>query len=97
MPAVKERAMDRNMIDPMAAQMAQLLADSDLDELQEIVERWVAEAPTENMRRVYANFGARMLELKQALSQDGTSPRREDLEVALSMMMKMAAEKGVNK
>jgi hypothetical protein len=38
-----------------------------------------------------------MLELKQALTQDGSSPRREDLEVALTMMLKMAAEKGPGK
>ena len=31
---------------PMAAQMAQLLVSSDLDELREIVKRWLAEAPT---------------------------------------------------
>ena len=84
------------MIDPMAAQMAQLLAESDLDELREIVKRWVAEAPSENLRRIHANFGARMIELKQALTQDGSCPRREDLEVALTMMMKLAAEKGPN-
>ena len=31
--------------DPMAVQMAQLLAGSDADELREIIRRWVAEAP----------------------------------------------------
>src|SRR5438445_686455 len=48
-----------NTVDPMAAQMAQLLVASDADELREIVKRWVAEAPTGHQRRIYENFGAR--------------------------------------
>ena len=43
------------MIDPMAAHMAQLLADSDVDELEEIVRRWIAEAPTETEARALVN------------------------------------------
>jgi urease accessory protein UreF len=72
-----------NTIDPMAAQMAQLLAASDLDELREIVKRWVAEAPTGSQRRMYENFGARMIELKHALAEAPVQPTREELESAL--------------
>ncbi|MFO0761872.1 MAG: hypothetical protein U0359_35855 [Byssovorax sp.] len=79
-------------IDPMAAQMAQLLAASDLDELREIVKRWVAEAPTGGQRRLYENFGARMIELKQALSESPVQPTREELESALTMMLRLAAQ-----
>src|SRR6185436_19821962 len=39
------------MADPMAVQMAQLLANSDLDELREVVKRWIAEAPTGGSRK----------------------------------------------
>ena len=39
--------------DPMARQMAKLLAGSDLDELREVIERWLAEAPTERIRQQY--------------------------------------------
>ncbi len=78
-------------VDPMAAQMATLLADSDLDELREIVRRWVAEAPSERTRRQYANFGARMVELKAALAEAPVQPSREELETALTMMLRLAA------
>jgi urease accessory protein UreF len=78
--------------DPMAAQMAQLLAGSDLDELREIVRRWVAEAPTQASRRTYEDFGARMIELKQELSRAPVQPTREQLEEALTLMMRMAAQ-----
>lgn len=78
-------------VDPMAAQMAQLLADSDLDELREIVKRWVAEAPTEAARRRFADFGARLVELKHALADAPKQPTREELETALTMMLRLAA------
>jgi urease accessory protein UreF len=82
------------MVDPMASQMAQLLAGSDLDELEEIVKRWVAEAPTENVRRHYQEFGARLIELKTALREAPVQPTREELEQALTMMLKLAAQHG---
>jgi len=79
-------------VDPMAAQMAQLLAGSDLDELREIIKRWVAEAPTEASRRRFADFGARLVELKHALADAPTQPTREELEMALTMMLRLAAQ-----
>lgn len=79
-------------VDPMAAQMAQLLAGSDLDELREVVARWVATAVTGQQRRVYQNFGARMIELKQELSSSRVQPTREELEMALTMMLRLAAQ-----
>jgi urease accessory protein UreF len=95
--AVKARAMLLPMplaptVDPMAAQMAQLLAGSDLDELREIVKRWVAEAPTQGQRRMYENFGARLVELKHALAEQPVQPTREELESALTMMLRLAAQ-----
>ena len=79
-------------VDPMAAQMAQLLANSDLDELREIVKRWTAEAPTQGQRRMYENFGARIIELKHALADAPVQPTREELESALTMMLRLAAQ-----
>jgi hypothetical protein len=79
---------------PMAAQMAQLLARSDLDELREIVKRWVAEAPTAGTRRQYETFGAKLVELKQALAEQTVQPTQEELELALTLMLKLAAESG---
>jgi hypothetical protein len=77
----------------MAQQLAQLLADSDLDELREIVARWRASAPTERARRHYDDLGARLVELKAALSQSPVPPTREELESALTMMLRLAAER----
>ncbi|MFT3773967.1 MAG: hypothetical protein QM820_52025 [Minicystis sp.] len=79
-------------VDPMAAQMAQLLAASELDELREIVDRWVKTAVTGQQRRVFANFGARMIELKQELARAPVQPTREELETALTMMLRLAAQ-----
>ena len=53
----------------MAAQMAQLLTRSDLDELREVVARWLHEAPTERIRKQYEVFGNKLIELKQALAE----------------------------
>jgi hypothetical protein len=77
--------------DPMASQMAQLLAGSDLDELREIVKRWVTEAPTEGVRRHYQDFGARLIELKAALADAPVQPTVAELEQALTMMLRLAA------
>jgi hypothetical protein len=78
----------------MARQLAQLLSSSDLDELEEVIAEWKKTAPGERMRRHYADLGARLVELKAALASAPVQPTREELEVALTLMMKLAAEKG---
>ncbi len=78
----------------MASQMTQLLLNSDLDELREIVRRWVVEAPAGGSRRIYENFGARLVELKQALAEQPVQPSVEELETALTMMLRLAATEG---
>jgi hypothetical protein len=79
-------------VDPMAAQMAQLLSASDPDELREVVKRWVETAPTHNQRRIFENFGARLIELKQELALAPVQPSREELETLLTMMLRLAAQ-----
>jgi nitrate reductase assembly molybdenum cofactor insertion protein NarJ len=81
-------------VDPLAAQMAQLLTASELDELREIVKRWMETAPTGAQRRIYADFGARMIELKQELSKAPVQPTHEELTAALTMMLQLAAQHG---
>lgn len=81
-------------VDPLAAQMAKLLLSSDADELREIVRRWVAEAPAGGARRVYEEFGSRLLELKVALADQPVQPTLEEMETALTMMLRLAATKG---
>jgi len=78
----------------MARQMAKLLASSDLAELREVVARWIAEAPTERVRQQYERFGAKLLELKHALAAAPEQPSEEELELALTMMLKLAAQAG---
>ncbi|MET0596163.1 MAG: hypothetical protein ABW133_25935 [Polyangiaceae bacterium] len=78
----------------MARQMAQLLAGSDLAELKEVVARWIAEAPTDRVRQQYERFGAKLLELKQVLAHAPQQPSQEELELALAMMLKLAAQAG---
>ncbi len=80
--------------DPMAVQLAELLTRSDLDELREVVRRWLGEAPTQNARKKYEAFGAKLIELKQALAEQPTQPTREELELALTMMLRLAAQSG---
>ncbi len=78
----------------MAAQMAQLLLASDIDELREIVKRWLAEAPTDATRRRYDAFGHKLIELKQELAKQPLQPTRAELELALTMMLRLAAQGG---
>lgn len=77
-------------IHPMARQLAQLLATSDLAELEEVVARWVATAINERQRQQFREMGSRIIELKSVLQGGGTQPTREELELALSMMMALA-------
>jgi hypothetical protein len=86
------RVTPLSTVDPMAAQMAQLLSGSDTDELREVVDRWVKTAVTGQQRRVFENFGARLLELKQELARVPIQPTREDLEITLTMMLRLAAQ-----
>ena len=79
---------------PLARQMAKLLAQSDLQELEEIVRRWIADAPTERIRSQYQQFGAKLVELKRALASAPEQPSEEELELALNMMLKLAAQGG---
>ena len=76
----------------MAAQMARLLVRSDVDELREVVKRWLFEAPTGRIRKQYEVFGAKLIEMKHALAEQPTEPTQEELELALTMMLKLAAQ-----
>jgi ABC-type amino acid transport substrate-binding protein len=81
-------------VDPLASQMARLLLSSDADELREIIKRWLAEAPAGGSRRVYEEFGSRLLELKEALAGQPVQPTIDEMEIALTMMLRLAATEG---
>lgn len=80
--------------DPMARQLARLLTGSDEDELREVVRRWLETAPTDASRRHFDALGHKLLELKAALAEAPVAPTQEELELALTMMLKLAAEGG---
>jgi hypothetical protein len=82
------------MSEMMAAQLAQLLAGSDLDELREVVARWRQTASSEQERKHYAELGSRLIELKQELARAPVPPTREELEAALQLMLRLAAQHG---
>jgi hypothetical protein len=46
------------------------------------------------MRKDFDALGGRLLELKAALAEAPVKPTTEELELALSMMLKLAAEHG---
>lgn len=78
----------------MAAQMAQLLTQSDLPELEQIVALWIKDAATSTERGICQRFGAQLLELKKQFIALGTSqPTTQELELALTMMLQLAAQK----
>jgi hypothetical protein len=79
-------------IDPIAAQMAQLVLSSDGDELREIVRRWVQTAGTASERRAYERFGAQLLDLRDELSRRPIQPTRDELQTALTLMLTLARQ-----
>jgi hypothetical protein len=80
--------------DQMAAQLAQLLTGSDRAELEEIVRRWKLTAGSAGQRRVMDKMADQILELRAALDQSVAKPAREELELALKMMLRLASEQG---
>jgi hypothetical protein len=80
---------------PMAQQMAKLLATSDLAELREVIARWLFEAATDRIRQQYEAFGRQLLQLKAALASAPQQPSEQELELALTMMLKLAAGRPV--
>jgi hypothetical protein len=79
-------------VDPIAAQMAQLVLGSDSDELREVVRRWVQLATRASDRRTYERFGEQLLELRDALAHAPVQPTREDLQMALTVMLSFARQ-----
>lgn len=77
--------------DQMAAQLAQLLSASDRAELEEVVRRWKATAVTPGQRAAMDEMADKILALAAALDHAPQRPTREELELALQMMLRVAA------
>ena len=82
------------MSEAMARQLARLLAGSDEGELREIVRRWKASAGTERERKQYDELGSRLIELKGELERAPVPPTEDELEAALTIMLRLAATSG---
>ncbi|MBI2897776.1 MAG: hypothetical protein HYY06_29730 [Deltaproteobacteria bacterium] len=81
-------------LDVLAAQLAQLLTTSDKGELEEIVRRWRQTAASPGQRELMEKMGDQVLALKSAFDLASEPPSREELEVALGMMLRLAASGG---
>ena len=80
--------------DRMAAQLARLLTESDGAELAEIVRRWKLTAVTAAQRVAMEKMADQILALRAAFEQAPVKPTREELELALRMMLRLAASGG---
>lgn len=78
----------------MAAQLAQLLTGSDERELEEVVRRWKLTAASAAQKEAMEKLADQILALKSALLLAPQPPSREDLELALRMMLQIAASGG---
>lgn len=82
--------------DQMAAQLAQLLSGSDRAELEEIVRRWRATAVTSSQQSAMDKMADQILALAAAIDHGPAKPTREELELALKMMLRLAATGGTS-
>ena len=78
--------------DRMAAQLAELVTSSDRAELLEIVERWKQGAATPGQRAAMDKMAEQVLALRTALEQAPAPPSRDELELALRMMLRLASQ-----
>lgn len=77
--------------DRMASQLADLLTKSDRAELEEIVRRWRQTAVGAAQGATMEKMGEQILALAAAIEQAPQKPSREELELALRMMLRLAA------
>jgi hypothetical protein len=78
----------------MAAQLAQLLSGSDRAELAEIVQRWRTTAVTSGQQAAMDKMAEQILALAAAIDHAPAKPTREELELALKMMLRVASGAG---
>ena len=77
--------------DRMAAQLALLVTTSERAELEEVVARWKQTAATRDQRAAMDKMADQVLALRAALDQAPVPPTREELELALRMMLRLAS------
>lgn len=80
------------MAHPLAAQLAPLM-HKDVDELREIVARWVIEERSEAERARYRRFGAELRAVKLRMLARAEPPSEEELAIALTALLALSGER----
>ena len=80
------------MAHPLACELAPLM-DREVEELHEIVARWVIDAPSAAERARYRFFGSGLREFKSRVVARGTPPTREEVEIALTVLLLLAGRR----
>jgi len=75
---------------PLASHLAPLI-DRDIEELRTIIARFIVSEPSEAERARYRRFGAELAGLKARLAARKIPPSDEEVELALSTLLVLAA------
>jgi len=74
---------------PLATTLAPII-DHDVEELREIVARWIVNEPSESERARYRRFGSELRALKLRILNRPCPPSEEEVEIALVAMLVLA-------
>jgi hypothetical protein len=74
---------------PLASHLAPIM-DRDVDELREIVARWVVSESSESERARYRRFGAELRAMQARIFARATPPSEEEVEIALAALLAIA-------
>jgi hypothetical protein len=80
------------MAHPLACELAPVI-DRDVEELHQIVARWVVQAPSEVEQARYRFFGAGLRELKRRIHARHIPPTQEEIEIALTVLLVLAGRR----
>lgn len=77
---------------PLATQLAPLM-DLNVEELHQIVARWIVNEPSELERARLRAFGSELRKMKARIERRPTPPSEEELEIALTALLALAGRK----
>lgn len=67
--------------------------DHDVDELHQIVARWIVNEPSEVERARLRAFGAELRAMKVRIERRPTPPSEEEIEIALTAMLALVGRR----
>jgi hypothetical protein len=80
------------MAHPLASELAPQI-HRDVEELHQIVARWVVTAKSQQERAKYRVFGSGLRELQNRIAVRGTPPTQEEIEIALTVLLVLAGRR----